>query len=386
MRLRRTMALLTLASLLPGLMSGCSRGVKSETVVIPDSAGDLSSSTGREPFEVKTIYRLQGTEPDRWLGWTDDRTLLGASGNSERAETLTELGTPYDTGRKALDLGSGESALALSPDGSAVVTLASANGSVSLSLVRLSDGGRTPIDSLHGSQLLSRQATWSDNGRYVSYLAQDDQDSAAYLGVYDTVQGGLNRYGLPDWQKLNKLAPIKLADDGASALTSSWSETGEKVLLLAREGDAYAIRYEHSMSGADSFDWLNPNQFLFTDGDDSLCVYDKRNGSLSLLLGGISRFKLSPDKKTIAYIRNEDAVFAGQLQGNNVLNEKTVYQGVIPSGLIWSPDHESLLVSGWKPYGRDTQPMPVPSETAAPSRQMQAVQDVSSNILEFSGT
>jgi WD40 repeat protein len=382
MRLRRAIALLTLASLLPGLLSGCSRGLKSETVVIPDSAADLAASTGREPFEVKTIYRLQGSEPDRWLGWTDGRTLLGASATSERAETLTEFSAPYDSGRKALGLGPGESALALSPDGSAVAALALANGSVSLALVRLSDGKKTVIEPFPSSRLASRQVLWSDNGRFLSYLAQDGQISAASLSVYDTSQGLLHHYGMPDGQRMDN---VKLSEDGEDALAASSDRSGGKVLLLAREGDAYTIRYEHSIRDADSFDWLNPNQFLFTDVDDSLYVYDKRNGSLSLLLGGISRFQLSPDKKTIAFIRNEDAVFAGQLQGNNVLNEKTVYQGVIPSGLIWSPDHASLLVTGWKPYGRESQPMPVPSELAAPSTGPMQTALVSSNILEFAG-
>ena len=144
------------------------------------------------------------------------------------------------------------------------------------------------------------------------------------------------------------------------------------------------IRYEHPLGKADAFDWLNPNQFLFVDGDKSLNVYDRRNESVTRLLEGITQFKLSPDKKTIAFIRNDDTVYAGQLQGNNVLNEKAIYKGFIPSDLIWSQDHENLLITGWKPYNREPQPAPMQlPERGTPSRPSQAMPLVSSYILEF---
>ena len=85
-------------------------------------------------------------------------------------------------------------------------------------------------------------------------------------------------------------------------------------------------------------------------------VYDRRNHELSILLEKVDSFEFSQDRKYVAYSQNgEDTIYAGKLQGKNVLSAEPIYHGVIPSKMYWSSDHRRLLVNGRKiiPKRRD---------------------------------
>lgn len=97
--------------------------------------------------------------------------------------------------------------------------------------------------------------------------------------------------------------------------------------------------------------WLNNDQFVFLDTGETLYEYDRRNGELSALLEKVTVFKFSNDLKKIAYsLKDEDNIYAGKLQGKNILYEEPIYHGTIPSEIYWSPDGNSLLVSAQYQY------------------------------------
>lgn len=97
--------------------------------------------------------------------------------------------------------------------------------------------------------------------------------------------------------------------------------------------------------------WLNNDQFVFLSTGETLYEYDLRNSELSVLLENVAVFKISNDRKKIAYsLYDKDNTYAGKPQGKNILFAEPIYHGTNPSEIYWSPDGDNLLVYNQNPY------------------------------------
>ncbi|SFI27602.1 hypothetical protein SAMN02799624_00053 [Paenibacillus sp. UNC496MF] len=358
-------------------LAGCMGDPRSETIVIPGTedegpAGEAGSGT---PFQVKTIYPLPVAEKYKLpvLGWAAGDALVGyfAAGDAPEASStfgLQRLDPPYErpkplAGAMNLDTEYG----ALSPDGKTIAGFAKAANGIGLALFPLDGGQVEQVSEAARKQrpLYSRTLQWSGNGRYLSYLAYGEARGELRVAVYDEKSGKLGQLPLAGLQDSGSEATVVLTDDGSGALI----EDGKTIAMAKREGGGFKVRYDHP-SGIGPGVWVDNERFAFLGADGTLFQYDGRSGELSVLLEKVAYFSLSPDRKAIAYTRNDPddvSVYAGKLQGNNVLSQSAVFQGVIPFQMAWSPSGSALLIDGGKPYASTAQET-APSAVAGDGR------------------
>ncbi len=367
-------------------LSGCVGEPRSETIVIPGTEDEHTAESGSKPFQVKTIYRLpiSDTENDQLLGWTDSESILGLfqgpDSKMSRTQSLQRLSPPYVQFETLRSVDVDPWNLELSPNGKYIAGPKNSEDSTLLKLISLSDGQETIMATIKfRHEMLLTKLTWSDNSRYISYLVTDIASEAVTgpvsgqadvatgpvvkLAVYDTNARQVKFYPLKGLK--GTFAKVKLSDDGQNILIV-W-EKNERTASIGMgtiTGSSIKIEYEHQ-SGEDQVAWLNKDQFVFLGTEGTLYEYDRRNMALSVLLENVLSFQLSQDRKYIAYSQQENdliSIFAGKLQGNNILYKASVYQGVYPSGMYWGAQNDRLLIHGRKMYSPAKQPRnPEPS-------------------------
>ena len=223
---------------------------------------------------------------------------------------------------------------------------------------------------------------WSDNSRYLSYGFADK--GGRKIGVYDLASGRSKHVQIPSGELgLEALLQVKLSDDGLQAVIVKESGLqpalsrpagGDLSLMLGSlSAGKITVEYKHTLGSEDQYAWLNSDQIAFVGTDGTLFAYNRRNGAVSVLQDRMEKFQLSSDRRSIAYSTDDAAVHVANLQGNSLLNKKTVYKGINPSQLVWSPDSGKLLVQGQKPYrgqpaiapgalGKTSGPAPAPAQ------------------------
>ncbi|GIO34798.1 MULTISPECIES: hypothetical protein [Paenibacillus] len=364
-------------------LSGCAVGQRSETIIIPSTEAEHTSDSGSKPFKVKTIYRLPilDAKDDSLLGWADSESVIGVFQDASGADrTLTQsiqrFPPPYEQPEMMRQLDIGLWNLVLSPNGKFITGFKKAQDSVEVKLISLSDGQEKNIAAIKPRQELLSAPAWSDNGKYISYLFTDadeghpgtekstPKESAIQMAVYDTIAGQAKRYPLKGFQIEGSVSAVKMSDDGQSVVIVWQKNVGAVYIGMGTiSGDAFQIQYENE-ARSDQAAWLNKDQFVFLGTEGTLYEYDRRNAALSVLLERVLGFRLSQDRKHIAYFQkviDDISIFAGKLQGNNVLYNESVYQGVLPSRMDWSPQNDSLLINGRKIYSTANQKSPEPS-------------------------
>ncbi|CAM3239506.1 PD40 domain-containing protein [Paenibacillus lupini] len=351
----RAIAASLMAVLLLLMTTGCMGNPRSETIVIPETESEKpanEASLGKE-FQVKTIYPLPVSSSSELLGWTNGEAVIGYLEDNvpqiAPSNRMQMFVPPYEqskqlAGTTNIDL----KILSLSPDGRKIAGLSESGKGTSLTLVNLEGGQVKPIaDSSNGIQrtLHSRILLWSNNSRFISYLVTGNSQGQLNVVVYDVVEGTTKQFPLPGFSLENRSASVMLSNDGSSVLI----EDGNLVTMAKRNGDgSFVVQYDHP-SGNGGSTWIDDDRFMFLGADGTLFQYDHRNGELSVLLEKVGSFSVSPDRKLIAYTRNnEEAVYAGKLQGNNVLYQTAVYQGIVPYQMLWSLSDGALLVDGSK--------------------------------------
>lgn len=362
------MALAAALAVVLWMLSGCARGAGYETIVIPDAEEDGTAAAPDQPFQASRIYRLPDGDAslDRMLGWNGTDSVAGLfapplRGSERTIQRLSRLGPPYERFESVLGLDAGLYVAGMSPDGRYLSLLAQAQDSISLQLAALPGGDKRTVDQwLPGhAELLSRKVTWSDNSRYVSYLVAAAPDDHAAIGMFDTAAGRASQFALAGLNTTGTESAVKLSDDGGSALIFSQG----RLQVATKDGSEFAVRYEHS-AGSDQAAWIDNDRFVFLGPEGTLYEYDLRNGELAGLLEDVVIFQLSPDRRDIAYSQKDKngdyAIFAGRLQGNNILYARSVYQGFIPAQMYWSPQQDRLLIDGHKISERTAQPAPAP--------------------------
>ncbi|GAA0831526.1 hypothetical protein M2277_002840 [Paenibacillus sp. LBL] len=341
------------------LLTGCANGPRSETIIIPSKEENHTVDEERRPFQVKTIYRLPDsiTDQGELLGWATPESVIGLFEEASRSEGLSlqfqRLSAPYESVETLQAVGNNAMYHHLSPDGKTISGVAKSAEGASLKLITYPSGEEEMVEATTDStqQLLFEQPTWSADSQYVSYLVMEEGRRLASIGVYDTQAEKAKVYRLKGFDMAGIPIKAKISDDGRMMLiVLDQSSNGRIVAMGTINGSVIEFQYEHEI-GSDQIDWLNHDQFVFQGMEGTLYEYDRRNQELSILLERADSFEFSQDRKYIAYSLNgKDTLYAGKLQGKNILHAEPIYHGIIPSDMYWSPDHNRLLVNGRKTY------------------------------------
>ncbi|KAA0836344.1 WD40 repeat domain-containing protein [Bacillus paralicheniformis] len=337
------------------IVSSYNVGKRSETIIIPSGEDNHVDDQKTRPFQVNTIYRLP--KAGQLLGWSSPDSVVGffkGDGTSERtARSLQRLSSPYEKAEIVKGIESNMSNLKMSPDGKRIAGVTLSLSKTSMQLFSPVNGKNTEIASISASnEVYVQDVSWSNNSRYVCYLVLDvGQGNQTSLRVYDTDSGTLKTYTLNDFAEKDSLTGVNISDNGRDLLLTVLQRSDEYGIRMGTiDGKRIKIQDKRLDSRGGPV-WLNNDQFVFLDTGETLYEYDRRNGELSALLEKVTVFKFSNDLKKIAYsLKDEDNIYAGKLQGKNILYEEPIYHGTIPSEIYWSPDGNSLLVSAQYQY------------------------------------
>lgn len=345
------------------IVSSYNVGKRSETIIIPSKEESHIDDQKTRPFQVKTIYRLPTA--DQLLGWSSSDSIVGffkGKDTSERStHRLQRFFAPYEKAENLKGIESNMFNLKVSPDGKTVAGLTVSSNKTSMKLISLVNGKKTEIASFTSSyEVYVQDVSWSNNGKYVCYLVVDaGKGGQAAIRVFDTDSGTLKTYSLKDFDEKDSLTGVNISDNGRELLFTVLQQSEQNSTVMGTiSGNRINIQDKRLDSRSGPV-WLNNDQFVFLGTGGTLYEYDRRNGELSALLEKVATFKISNDRKKIAYsLEDKDSIYAGKLQGKNILYEEPVYHGTIPSEIYWSPDDNSLLVHAQNQYSSVESPSP----------------------------
>jgi hypothetical protein len=382
---RRLLVVITMLYLVTILLAGCSMRTRSETIIIPDT-GETSTLKGEHGvYDVKTIYRIlsksstQGTP----LGWVNPTSLLTLFEGNEKLPSLDRVDAPYEEHLKLLSIEAKSTFMSVSPNGQSIAYAKQTNGTFELKLITIVDQKESVIAPIALEQVRSLKFGWSNNGRYLVYLTNKPESVGAMIGIYDMMEHSMNSYSYGGWNQADIISSIQLADDAQSIAIVRSSRKQSYVEIDTYSGSEITRQYEHLAANDSQVDWIHNDQIAFIGQEGTLYAYDRRNAALSVLVEGVSMFRLSTDRKSIAFSQDKDTVYAASLYGNNVLNKTQLFKGVVPSFMAWSSDNQRLLLSGWKSYEWDkprSAPAPAPAPEPAPRSSSAQVVEVGSNV------
>lgn len=341
-------------SLLFTLLSGCSARPQTETIIISSKEEINNVDQTSSPFQVKKIYRLpyEFTSSGDLLGWSSYDSVVASfkTGSMPERIELKRLTYPFKQSRIISEVKI-DSQMILSPDGKHLSTISTSNSGVSLKLLSFEDGKETEIGKF-SNEIFVQDISWSDNSRYLGYLTIDpsgrEKDS---IRLYDMESRTSKIYELKDFAREETLISINVSDDGRGVLFSMFpkhiDQSRKRSILLGEMTDNKVEKQFSRPFGGKQNAWISNDQFIFLGYDGTLYEYDRRNGALSVILEKVSTFRLSPDKKSIAYsLDAENIIYVGKLKGRNVLYNEPVYHGIVPTNMYWSLDNKKLFIQG----------------------------------------
>ncbi|WP_025680486.1 hypothetical protein [Paenibacillus massiliensis] len=340
------------------LLTGCSMGSTTETVIIPGQEDMNIEEPNSHPFQVHTIYRLPDeiTNSDALLGWTSSNAVLAVTQNegiTDQSE-LRSVATPYEQSKVVPGIDHINAQMLLSPDGKYVSQIRRSASQITLKIISLTDGQEAEVAKIsNNDSFFLQDVSWSNNSKYLSYLLVGYQEEQSRLRSYDVVTKTTKSYTLGDLTSKGSVLTVQMSDDGESVLCTTYppGSYGRANLLLGSiSGDTIRVQYERERA-AEQYAWLTADQFVFLGADRTLYVYDKRSSELSILLEKVNYFQLSHDKKSIAYsLYDHDVFYVGKVQGKNILSNEPVYRGLIANEIYWSQDNKSVLIRGQKMF------------------------------------
>ncbi|MED1017047.1 WD40 repeat domain-containing protein [Bacillus atrophaeus] len=324
-------------------------GKKSETIIIPNKEeSHVDDDRNSGSFQVKKIYRLP--KADQLLGWSSSNSIVGFFKGDDttehQAHDLQRLSFPFEKPETMKSFDSDTTNLKMSPDGKSIVGLTMSSDKTSLHLLSLTNNKKKKIASFASSKdVYVQDVSWSNNNKYICYLAIDAaKKGKTAVNIFDIESGTLKTYPLKDSDEKESLTAVSISDDGRSLLLTMLHGQQYRIMTGTISGDSITIRNKRQNSYGEPV-WLNNDQFVFLGTGETLYEYDLRNSELSVLLENVAVFKISNDRKKIAYsLYDKDNTYAGKLQGKNILYAEPIYHGTNPSGIYWSPDGNNLLV------------------------------------------
>ncbi|MEK8126576.1 hypothetical protein WMW72_01495 [Paenibacillus filicis] len=360
------------------LLSGCGQERPPRTVIIPDTPASSGTEPVNEDFAVRKIYTFPepGAAGGPLLGWADSNQLLGLYGRYPD-RSLDRVDYRLGSQQPIMKLGASLEGAELSPDGRFVVYVKAEDAVRKVMLLDWSTQQETFIQEVPRDRQVATALAWSGNGQYLGYGLEGRIQNESRLILYDMAGKSLQDYPIPAWASRDMSYGLQIADNGQSALLVKSEGRQSKLVYGQLTGEAFVSQYELPASAGTAFGYLHDDQILFASAEGALLSFDRRNRVTSTLLERVGTFRLSPDRKYIAYTKGQDEIFVAKLQGNAILNEKSIYKGLIPFQIDWSPDDKKILLSGRKPYSRE-EPGPVSSGPAT------AAQSSIPFIIEFS--
>ncbi|MDA1476904.1 WD40 repeat domain-containing protein [Bacillus changyiensis] len=324
-------------------------GKSSETIIIPSHEENHIEDQKIHPFQVKTIYRLP--EVDQLLGWSSSNSIIGFFIEKETSERshLQQLSYPYEKPKLLKKIESNNNKLKMSPDGKSIIE----ENSTSLKLISLTNEKKIEIASYSSNQQYFGEISWSNNSRYVCFLVINTKNNKANVNVFDTDSKTLKTYPLKGFGSMDTFTKVNISDNGRGLLLMiPTNQSGQQYSMMMGtiSNKGFNIQYQRQISHGEPV-WLNNDQLVFLGNGETLYEYDRRNKELSVLREKVAFFKFSNDRKKIAYsLYDKDSIYAGKLQGKNILFEEPIYHGTIPEEIYWSPDSNNLLFYGQKQY------------------------------------
>ncbi|MDZ5670448.1 WD40 repeat domain-containing protein [Bacillus stercoris] len=324
---------------------------QSETIIIPNKEENQIEVQKSGSFKVKKIYRLP--KADQLLGWTASNTVVGffQQGNdtTERlaSQPIQRLTFPFEKPETLQSIERNTANIKVSPDGKNAVGLTISTDRITLNLMSLTHRNKKKIDSfplIKGAYV--KDISWSNNSKDICYLVIDPEENRKTgINVYNTDSGALKTFSLKDFDEKESLSAASISDDGRNVLLTMSHGQQTRIVRGTITNDEIMMKNKRQNS-YDEPVWLNNYQFLFLGAGGTLYEYDLRNSELSVLLGNVDVFKISNDRKKIAYsLYGKDNTYAGILQGKNILNPEPIYHGTSPSEMYWSPDGKNLLIN-----------------------------------------
>lgn len=353
---KRGAELFVLLMIVSVMLTGCLRETRSETIIIPDSGDEAVTNEKNELFDVKTIYRVldKSTESGMPLGWIDQDALLSFFEEQTRSASLDRVDYPYESHLKLRNADVLENNITLSPNGQAVAsTVRRDDGTYAVNLVSLTDQQQASIGSILNEQIGSVKFGWSNNGRYLIYITRSGVTGEAQISVYDTTGNTMKGYTFVGWKPKDTITSVHIADDAQSVAIVKTTDKLSYVQFGTWNGNEFASKYEHLVTRDSGVEWIHNDQIVFIGPEGTLYAYDRRNATLSILIEQIGMFRLSSDRKYIAYSQDKDTLYVASLYGNNVLNKTQIFKGIVPAQMNWSPGNGKLLLSGLKAYEQD---------------------------------
>lgn len=333
------------------LLSGCaSTKFNSRTVVIPDTeaAPELAHSNG--DFEVSKIYRMfeEDESEIQILGWTDNEQILGMLKNIDFTQTLQRFDYKNQTMKEVMNFNQYSEASMVSPDGLNIAVYGwDNNKNRTLKIYSQIDGKAITVEEMQDS--LSATMIWSNNSRYLSFFIWDDQ-KVEKLAVYDVTTKKMKEYDVPYESEKSWSRYAKISDNGETVLIIRQMYDGQSILFGKIDGTGISSLYNHLLNRDGTVDFLNNDQILFVSENNLLFAYDRRNKATTILGEQVGNFRLTRDRKYIAYSKDSLNIYIAKLQGNNLLNEQEVFKGINPGQMEWSPSGNKLYLSGWKSF------------------------------------
>ncbi|MCP3772337.1 hypothetical protein NLX71_03280 [Paenibacillus sp. MZ04-78.2] len=353
--------------LLAVIFTGCTGALKSKTVIIPDAEDGREPQSLSETFEVSKIYKLQENEDGELFGWTDKEHVLGYFGKKGRERGFEQLDYELKTRQSWPDINGFVHGVKVSADGAYASFSVQTGGKEKLMLLHLADQKQTVLREWASKEgvVVMGQMSWSNNGRYVSF-AQENGNQEAVIVVYDVTRQEAKEFKFPGKTENHHVYSVQVSDDGASALIFKIAARQAYIVFGSLQGDTFVSQYEHPVSSEGNGDFVNDDQIVFVGVEGSLTLFDRRNAKTTILLERSGVFQLSRDRKYIAYSKGRENLYVAKLQGNNIMNEKEIYKGIVPEQIEWSPDNRRMLLNGRKWY----EPRPaVSAPSAAPFSQ-----------------
>lgn len=350
--MRRRTGLYALFAAVCLMVTGCLGAPRTETIILNDAE---QQPTGEEasPFTVQTIYSvLDGQAESGYpLGWIDAKALLMFTPEYPSRSHFDRVNEPYTAAQKLSELdffrqGLPMDNMVLSPDRRHAAYIGLTGDSLQLYLYSLDDGENIHIETTKYKQILSTRMSWSKSGRFLCYATEAEAENIVQINIYDTIEGKARRYSVPFARQNESISSIYISDNGEdTVIVKRWSQ-GSVLEYGEWRDNEFVIQYRHPISDNGWVEWIHPDQIAFTGADGTLYAYDRRNDALSVLLNDVGRFRLSDDRKLIAYTQGGDSVYAARLYGNNVLDMKQIYKGIEAYQMVWSPDNRKLLIVG----------------------------------------
>lgn len=359
MKYKRFILWLGILSLVLLLLPGCNSGPQTETIIIPGSDELSTDDQETRPFQVQKIYRLpdEFINAGRLLGWSSSSSVVASFKNMSLPGhmMLKRLTYPYEKSEQIPGIQPDNSEIKLSPDGKHISEISTSASETTLKLISLADGKKSEVAKFRmRDQLFLQDIVWSSNSKYLAYLVIDPSEGGDdSLHLYEMGTQTSKTYQLKGFPKGERdtLLSINVSDDGQGVLFTVYphDQPGKTYMMMgAIVGSDVKLQYKHRI-GREENAWITNDQFVFLGTDGTLYEYDRRNGELSVLLEKVGSFKFSHDKKSIAYsLYDQDIIYAGKLQGKNILYNEPVYRGVLPTEMYWNFNNSSLFIYGQK--------------------------------------